>query len=65
MGSYTENLSVKLPAGTYLIEWIDPTTGSTNVSVPKTITAAQAGTPQSIAASHTYSYDVALRITRQ
>jgi hypothetical protein len=64
-GSYTENLSVKLPAGTYRVEWIEPQTGIIQVSVLKTITAAQAGTPQSIAASHTYDYDVALRITRQ
>ena len=58
-GSYSENLVLDLPAGTYKVDWVDPATGSLihseNVTHP--------GGDRTIA-TPTYTLDIALRIKR-
>ncbi|HEX4964824.1 MAG TPA: hypothetical protein VF173_28685 [Thermoanaerobaculia bacterium] len=63
-GSYgPEHLFVKLPVGSYLAEWVLLSNGSIAVRMPFSVTVANQAT--SIPASPGYSFDIALRITRQ
>lgn len=70
-GSYSENLKLCLGtvSGTYLAEWISPTTGATlsSQTIPWTGSSACAnGGPGSVSLSpQTYTYDIALRVTKQ
>lgn len=64
-GSYgPESFSVVLPAGNYLAQWISPSSGLIySQSAPFTVTTS--GTPTALPASPSYTFDIALRITRQ
>jgi hypothetical protein len=69
-GTYSESLKLCLGAsGTYLAEWISPTTGATLASqtIPWTASSTCAnGGPGSVALTpHTYTYDIALRVSKQ
>ena len=58
-GSYSENLVLNLPAGTYKEDWVDPASGS----VVRTNTFTHPGGNRTCT-TPTYSVDIALRIKR-
>jgi hypothetical protein len=60
LGSYTEKLVLKLPAGTYKADWVDPAAGS----VVGTDTFSHKGGNRTFA-TPTHSVDIALRIKRR
>jgi hypothetical protein len=69
-GSYSESLKLCLGAtGTYLAEWISPTTGATlsSQTIPWTASSTCAnGGPGSVSLNpQSYTYDIALRVTKQ
>ncbi len=58
-GSYTDRLVLKLPAGTYKIDWVEPATGS----IVLTDTITHKGGNRTFT-TPTHSVDIALRIKR-
>lgn len=67
-GSYTLSLSLNNlgTPGTFKYEWIEPTTGALKcLSVPCTGTFSWSGSGSVPLVSPTYSFDIALRVTRQ
>ena len=58
-GNYTDRLVLKLPAGTYQVDWVAPETGS----VIRTDTSTHKGGYRTVE-TPAYSVDIALRIKR-
>ncbi|HKI02986.1 MAG TPA: hypothetical protein VKK31_13505 [Thermoanaerobaculia bacterium] len=70
-GDYSENLKLCLgpTSGSYLAEWISPTSGAVlsfqNITWPGSTTCANGGPGSVNLNSQTYTYDIALRVTKQ
>jgi hypothetical protein len=70
-GNYSESLKLCLgtTSGTYLAEWISPTSGAVlstqTINWPGSSTCANGGPGSVNLNSQTYTYDIALRVTKQ